>query len=58
MDADSSRGVAGINGAVHGYRDLYIADASLFCSSIGVNPMMTVIAMASRVAGQVAERVA
>jgi choline dehydrogenase-like flavoprotein len=58
MDVDRSRGVAGIDGAVHGYRDLYIADASLFCSSIGVNPMMTVIAMASRVAGQLAERAA
>jgi choline dehydrogenase-like flavoprotein len=58
MDADPHRGVAGVDGAVHGYRDLYIADASLFCSSIGVNPMMTVIAMASRVAGQLAERAA
>jgi choline dehydrogenase-like flavoprotein len=58
MDADSRRGVAGTDGAVHGYDDLYIADASLFCSSIGVNPMMTVIALASRVAGQLAERAA
>jgi hypothetical protein len=58
MDADPRRGVAGSDGAVHGYRDLYIADASLFCSSIGVNPMMTVIAMAARVAGQLANTAA
>ena len=56
MDADPSRGVAAANGAVHGHDGLYIADGSLFPSSIGVNPMMTVIAMAARVARGVAER--
>lgn len=56
MDADERRGVAGPSGAVHGYRDLYVADGSLFPSSIGVNPMMTIIAMASRVARGLASR--
>jgi choline dehydrogenase-like flavoprotein len=56
MDADPARGVVDTDGAVHGYQDLYIADGSLFPSSIGVNPMMTIIAMASRVARQLAER--
>ena len=32
------------------------ADASLMPSSIGVNPMMTIVAMASRVARRLAER--
>jgi choline dehydrogenase-like flavoprotein len=58
MDADPSRGVVGTDGAVHGRDGLYVADASLFCSSIGVNPMMTVIAMASRVAHRLAARLA
>jgi choline dehydrogenase-like flavoprotein len=58
MDADPARGVVDSNGAVHGYERLYVADASLFCSSIGVNPMMTVIAMASRVAGRLAQTAA
>jgi choline dehydrogenase-like flavoprotein len=58
MDADPRRGVVGTDGAVHGARDLYIADGSLFPSSIGVNPMMTIIAMASRVSRQLAERLA
>ena len=56
MDADPRRGVAGLDGEVHGQVALHVADASLFPSSIGVNPMMTVIAMASRVARAVAER--
>jgi choline dehydrogenase-like flavoprotein len=56
MDADPRRGVAGADGAVHGAESLHVADASLMPSSIGVNPMMTVIAMASRVARQLAER--
>jgi len=56
MDASPQRGVAGTDGAVHGAEGLYIADGSLLPSSIGVNPMMTIIAMASRVAHQLAQR--
>jgi choline dehydrogenase-like flavoprotein len=50
MDADPAYGVVDPSGAVHGYERLYVADGSLFPSSIGVNPMMTIIAMAARVA--------
>jgi choline dehydrogenase-like flavoprotein len=56
MDADPARGVTGPDGAVHGAEALYVADGSLMPSSIGVNPMMTIIAMASRVSRQLAER--
>ena len=55
IDADPTLGVVDPRGAVHGYRGLYVADASLFPSSIGVNPMMTVIAMAARVARGLAD---
>jgi len=54
MDALPERGVVGTDGAVHGARSLYVADGSLLPSSIGVNPMMTIMAMASRVAGGLA----
>jgi choline dehydrogenase-like flavoprotein len=54
MDASAERGVVGTDGAVHGAMSLYVADGSLLPSSIGVNPMMTVIAMASRVSRQLA----
>jgi choline dehydrogenase-like flavoprotein len=56
MDSDATVGVVGTDGAVHGADALYVADGSLLPSSIGVNPMMTIIAMASRVARQLAER--
>jgi choline dehydrogenase-like flavoprotein len=58
MDADPNRGVTGTDGAVHSAEGLYVADASLLPSSIGVNPMMTIVAVASRVAHQIADRAA
>ena len=56
MDADPGAGVVATDGAVHGAEGLYVADGSLLPSSIGVNPMMTIIAMASRVGRQLADR--
>src|SRR5215211_979546 len=56
MDANPARGVTDTDGAVHGASGLYVADGSLLPSSIGVNPMMTIIAMASRVARQMTDR--
>jgi choline dehydrogenase-like flavoprotein len=55
MDAAADRGVVGIDGRVHGADALYVADGSLLPSSLGVNPMMTIIAMASRVSRRLAE---
>ncbi len=55
--ADPSQGACDIRGAVHGTEDLYVADGSLFPTSVGVNPMMTIIAFAKQVArGVAAER--
>jgi choline dehydrogenase-like flavoprotein len=58
MDSDPRRGVVGDDGALHGADGVYVADGSLLPSSIGVNPMMTIIAMSSRVAHRMAERLA
>lgn len=35
-------------GKVHGTENLYVNDASLFCSAIGVNPQATIMALARR----------
>ena len=56
MSADPRQGATGTDGSLHGAERLYVADASLFPTSIGVNPMMTVIAMAARLARRLAER--
>jgi choline dehydrogenase-like flavoprotein len=52
--SDPSAGVCSPDGAVNGIENLYVADASLFPTSVGVNPMMTVIAFAKRVAAGLA----
>ncbi len=49
--ADPREGVCAADGSVNGVGDLYVADASLFPTAVGVNPMMTIIAFAKRVAG-------
>jgi choline dehydrogenase-like flavoprotein len=53
--ADGGNGVCASDGSVHGTTDLYVADASLFPTSVGVNPMMTVIAFAARIAAELAK---
>ena len=54
ISADERDGACAIDGSVHGTDNLYVADASLFPTSVGVNPMMTVIAFAKQVARGVA----
>jgi choline dehydrogenase-like flavoprotein len=50
--ASEAQGVCAPDGSVHGVNGLYVADASLFPTSVGVNPMMTVIAFANRIAAE------
>jgi len=52
--AEEAEGVCDVDGSVRGVSDLYVADGSLFPTSVGVNPMMTIIAFAKRVAREVA----
>jgi choline dehydrogenase-like flavoprotein len=51
---DPRRGVCAPDGSVNGTAGLYVADASLFPTSVGVNPMMTIIAFAKQVSREVA----
>lgn len=54
--ADPDRGVCSPEGAVNGVDGLYVADASLFPTSVGVNPMMTIVAFSKRIAAGIAAR--
>jgi choline dehydrogenase-like flavoprotein len=52
--ADPSEGACAPDGSLHGTAGLYVADASLFPTALGVNPMMTIIAFAKQIAREVA----
>jgi choline dehydrogenase-like flavoprotein len=52
---EPGEGACASDGSVHGTKALYVADASLFPSALGVNPMMTIIAFAKQIARGIAE---
>ncbi|MDF1780303.1 MAG: GMC family oxidoreductase [Alcanivoracaceae bacterium] len=56
MGADPANSVVSEGGECHDVAGLYVADASLFPTSIIVNPQVTVYAMASRIADQILAR--
>ncbi|HEY0194310.1 MAG TPA: GMC family oxidoreductase [Kofleriaceae bacterium] len=58
MGADRSGAVTDPFGAVHDVDRLIVADASLFPTPIGVNPMETIMALATRAAGHVIDNAA
>ena len=53
MGRERMTSVCDENGAVYGVKGLYVADASLFPASSGVNPMITVMALAKCVANRI-----
>jgi choline dehydrogenase-like flavoprotein len=53
MGTDRARAVTDPHGLVHDADRLVVADASLFPTPIGVNPMETIMALATRAAGHV-----
>jgi choline dehydrogenase-like flavoprotein len=55
MGGDRARHVCDPYGKVYDAEGLYVADASLFPSPIGVNPMETIMALATRNAGRILE---
>jgi len=54
MGASARTSVVDAEHRVWGIRGLYVADASVFPSASGVNPMLTVMAIAHRAAGIIA----
>jgi choline dehydrogenase-like flavoprotein len=46
MHADPSEGVVDPMGRVHGWANLHVADASIFPTSLGLNPQITVMSVA------------
>ena len=58
MGADPATSVCDPDGAVRGTAGLYVADAGLLPTSVGVNPMMTIIACSAHIARGLAARLA
>ena len=51
-------GVVGPDFAVHGARNLYVADSSIFPTNIGVNPQLTIMGIAMLAAERIRDRAA
>ena len=54
MGSDSRTSVVDSYGGAHGVKGLFVADASLFPTSIGIPPTLTIAAMADRIARRLA----
>jgi len=57
MGGDRSNSVTDSFGRVHGLPWLYVADASVFPDSLEINPYVTIMALADRVAQRIREEV-
>jgi choline dehydrogenase-like flavoprotein len=55
MGADVRKSVVGETGESHEVRGIYVVDGSAFPTSSGVNPMITIMAIADHVARAIAE---
>lgn len=55
MDADPRYGVVGPTGETHDVKQLFVTDASVLPTPIGVNPQETIMALATRTAWHVLE---
>jgi long-chain-alcohol oxidase len=58
IGTDPAASAVGPDHQAHEVQGLYVADASLFPTASGVNPMLSVMALAHRAAGQIAARLA
>lgn len=54
MGVDPATSVVDLNHRVHDHRNLFIADASVFPSCLGVNPQVSIMAFATRAAEAIA----
>jgi choline dehydrogenase-like flavoprotein len=56
MGGDPARAPVDADGRLRGYEGIYVADGSIVPSSLGVNPQITIMALATRIAFKLAGR--
>lgn len=56
MSSDESLGATNSEGEVHGVKNLFIGDASVFPTTLGVNPMITIMSLSKRTSRFIAKR--
>jgi choline dehydrogenase-like flavoprotein len=56
MAREAADGAVDLDLAVHGVRGLWVVDASIFPTTLGVNPQHTIMAVAMLAAERIAER--
>lgn len=56
MHADAEQGPIGTYGESHDVPNLFVADASAFPTSVGINPQITIMALATRQANEIRRR--
>ena len=55
MGENPNRSVVNLSGESHAVKGLFVADASLFPTSVGVPPTLTIAALATHVAHRITE---
>ncbi|MDX2001150.1 MAG: GMC family oxidoreductase [Chitinophagales bacterium] len=56
MGTDPAKSVVDPEFRVHGHRNIYIADSSVFPSAPGINPSLTVMALSQKLSNQLTQR--
>ncbi len=56
MSASPKNGVCKPTGETHEVENLYVADGSLFPNALGVNPQITILALATGIARDLARK--
>lgn len=58
MSDDPAAGVVDRDCRVHGLKNLYVSDGSVFCSSASANPTLTIVALSMRLGDHLAAQIA
>ena len=56
MGESPEKGVVGTNGEVFGHPNLFVADGSVIPANLGVNPSLTITALAEHIMSQIPEK--